>query len=171
MNVQERSHFVGKLRSPIFALSCGYIFFFVTLIILWNLGIYQNNSFFRWGPPLVFFNYTVETQKEFYLLVFITFVHQLINNWISEVVYPWIINHIQDHKSIHLQYSRIVSILIVNLHAFYSSLDLAFIINGYLSQISFFAFILLSNLITSSIINWMYIKHKSLESDRIPLYS
>ena len=164
----ERFHYTGKIRSPIFALSCGYIFFFITLLILWKLGVYSNNSFFSWGPPIVFFNYKVTTDKEFYLLLLITFIHQLINNWVSDVVYPWIINHIQDHKSTTLQYSRFSSFLLVNFHAIYSSLDLAFIINGYLSQISFFIFILLSNIITTSIINWLYIKDKKQE-EYLPL--
>ena len=96
----------------------------------------------------------------FYAILALFFVHQLINNWINDVTYPWIINCVQDPKNTHLQYSKKMSLLIVNMFALYSELDMIVIIVGIMSQISFFVAIITANVISVTIINWQYIKKK-----------
>ena len=158
MNLQ--SHFKNKLTSPVLSLSCAYIYVVIVAIILSSLGFYKNNTFFRWGTPVTFFGQDIVSDSSFYALLSMVFLHQLINNWVSTVVYPWIINQIQDYKTEQLQYSKPFSLLLINLHALYSNLDLMFIINGALSQVSFFLMILIADLISASIINWQYIRIK-----------
>ena len=68
-------------------------------IILWAMGLYQKSRFFQWGTPVTFMNVTINDDLTYYSLLGLFFFHQLINNWINTVVYPWIINSVQDPKS------------------------------------------------------------------------
>jgi len=50
--------------------------------------------------------------------------------------------------------------LIVNMFALYSELDLMLIIAGVMSQLTFFVVLILANTVSVSVINWQYVKHK-----------
>ena len=154
------NHFRSKLTSPLVSIVTGYIYVMIMGIILYFLEIYDNSSYFNWGPPLKIINKTIEQNETFYLLLVLTFFHQLINNWINEVTYPWIINCVQDPKNHNLQYTNKVSLFIVNLFAIYSEIDILVIIFGVMSQISFFVVIIMANIISVTIINRYYIKSK-----------
>jgi len=112
---------------------------------------------------------TITENKTFYSILFMYFLHQLINNWVNNVTYPWIITCVQNPKSNDLLYSKKVSILIINMFAIYSELDVVLIIAGVMSQISFFVIIIIANIISESIINWRSIKQKSEPGD-VDLY-
>ena len=79
------------------------------------------------------------------------------------MTYAWIINNVQDPKSTKLTYSKETSMVIVNMFALYSELDVMFIIAGATSQISFFIMIILANMVSISVINWQYISQKEKE--------
>ena len=138
----------------------GYIYVLIMGIVLYILDVYDNSSYFNWGPPLKIMNKTILNHDTFYILLILTFFHQLINNWINDVTYPWIINCVQDPKNHDLHYSDNVSLLIVNMFAVYSEIDVLIIILGVMSQISFFVVIILANIISVTIINRYYIKSK-----------
>jgi hypothetical protein len=87
-------------------------------------------------------------------------VHQIVNNWINSVVYPWILNDIQNRKNRDMLYSASTSLLLINLFDIYSELDVVFIIGGFSSQISFVITLICANLITSTHINYKHIKAK-----------
>jgi hypothetical protein len=95
------------------------------------------------------------------------FFHQLINNWVNSVVYPWIINDIQDHKNRKMHYSTMSSLFLINFFNLYSELDVMLIIMGFTSQISFLVTVTIANIITSTAINYRYIQHK--RQDHQPL--
>lgn len=153
-------HFHTNLTSPMITISCGYIYVLIISILFQYMELYKNNTFFHWGCPVLIFGHTIEDKYTFNILLGIFFFHQLINNWINNVVYAWIINVIQDPKEKELGYSKGISLLIVNMFALYSELDLIFIIIGASSQLSFFTMIILANTISTTLINWKYIQHK-----------
>ena len=155
-----KTHFTG-LTSPLLAICGGYIYSTVLVIGLYEMEFYKNSTFFSWGTPVKLLDTTISDNTVYYCTLGLFFVHQLINKWIRNVTYPWVINCIQDPKATILGYSRGVSMLIVNMFSLYSKLDFLIIIAGVMSQITFFIAILLANLISISIINWQYIKKKS----------
>ena len=161
------NHFRSKLTSPLASVVMGCIYVIIMGIILYFLEVYDNSSYFNWGPPLKIMNKTIEQNETFYVLLVLTFFHQLINNWVNEVTYPWIINCVQDPKNHDLQYTNNISLLIVNMFSIYSEVDVLIIILGVMSQISFFIVIIMANIISVTIINRYYIKNKHL----IPLLS
>ena len=122
------------------------------------MGLYNKSSFFTWGTPVTFMGVTITDDTTYYTLLVLFFVHQLINNWINTVTYPWIINCVQDPKSSNLVYSQRTTMLIVNMFALYSELDMILIVSGIISQGAFFVMIILANMVSTSFINWRYIK-------------
>ena len=154
------NHFKSKLTSPLASIVTGYIYVIIMGIVLYIFNIYDNSLYFNWGPPLKIMNKTIDQNDTFYVLLLLTFFHQLINNWVNEVTYPWIINCVQDPKNHELHYSDNVSLLIINMFAVYSEIDILIIILGVMSQISFFVVIILANIISVTIINRYYIKSK-----------
>jgi len=150
--------------SPVYSLGCGYFFLLVAIMTLYGFGLYDNNSYFSWGVPLVFFTQTITSSLVFYLLLLLLFIHQLITNWIYEVVYPWIINTVQNTREQEIRYSKLTCLAIVNLNSLYSQVHLAFIISGITAQVSFLVVLVLADLLTLSYINWQYLKNKTSTS-------
>jgi hypothetical protein len=155
------NHFRNKLTSPLLCICIGYIYVFILGISLYIMGFYKESTFFQWGPPITMMGKTIEDNFTFYVLLTLFLVHQLINNWINDVTYPWIINCIQDPKTVDVHYSNKISLLIVNMFALYSEVDMLVLIAGIMTQVSFFVIIVLANMISVTVINWQYIKYKN----------
>lgn len=158
------NHFRNRLTSPLLSICGGYVYITILATFLYSAGFYSNSAFFSWGPPVTFMSTTIESQRTYYLLLGLFFIHQLVNNWVNSVTYPWIVNCIQDPKSDNLIYSRQMSILIVNMFSMYAQLDVMLIIAGVMSQLSFFVMLILANMVSVTIINWQYIKTKSVDN-------
>jgi len=149
------------LTSPAFVQTVGYVFFVIVVCTLhYTIDTNDTNNFLSWGVPVKIFNYNIETNTEFYILLTIFFIHELINAWVSQVVYPWIINSVQDSKCKKIKYSNITCLLIINANNIYGTLDIVFIISSINSQVSFLLAIILAQVISSTIINYRYLLAK-----------
>lgn len=157
------------ITSPHIVISIAYVYIIGMIFLLYLLGMYENNRYFNWGPPIVFFTRQVDTKTEYYLIHLLLFTHQLINNWVSAVVYPWILNSVQDPKSTGSGYSRKTSLLIINMFDLFSQIDVMLIVVGFGSQVAFIFTITLANLITSTLINKRYLDSHEKTSETIPL--
>lgn len=158
------NHFNNRMTSPLISICGGYMYIGLLAILLYTMGFYENSTFFRWGTPVTFMGATIHDEGTYYIILSVFFVHQLINNWVNDVTYPWMINCVQDPKSKSLFYSKKVSMLIVNMFALYSELDMMLIIAGVMSQFAFFVVLILANIVAVSFINWQYINKKDTES-------
>ena len=155
------NHFKQNIATPMSSLIYGYSYISCLAIYLYVNNFYSQSSFFRFGTPVVFMGTTVTDSNTYYLILAIFFIHQMINNLINDVTYPWILNCVQDPKSKDILYSRCTSMIIINLFTMYSELDMILIITGAMNQITFFGMIILANMVSSSIINWKYVKSKN----------
>jgi|LauGreSuBDMM15SN_2_FD.fasta_scaffold171305_2 hypothetical protein len=155
------NHFKSNITSPLFSVIVGYIYIIILVIILYIKGFYENSTFFSIGVPITLFGKTIDDNNTYYTILILFFIHQLINNFINNITYPWLINCIQDPKSKNIIYSKKTSLLIINLFSLYSELDVILIVSGIMSQISFFFVIILANVISDTFINWQYIKKKN----------
>lgn len=151
---------MSRLTSPAIILTVGYIQLIAVSIIAHFSGVYDNNDFFRWGPPITIINHTITSSLGFWILWIVYFMHQLMNAWVSEVVYPWQINEIQDPKMETMTYSRVTSLFMVNAFAFYSTLDMIFIVTAAISQVSLLCAILIANAICVTVVNGKYLEKK-----------
>ena len=159
--------FRNKITSPLISVCAGYVYIAILATFFYTVGFYKNSTFFTWGTPITFMGNVIDDDQTYYTLLFLFFVHQLINNWINDVTYPWVINCVQDPKSKYLVYSKKLSMLIVNMFALYSELDMILVISGIMSQLTFFVAIIVANVVSVSVINWQYIKKKSKEPYRV----
>jgi hypothetical protein len=153
-----------NITSPLVSISGGYIYIIILCFILYGMGFYENSTFFTWGTPVTFMGKEITDDKTYYSVLFLFFIHQLINNWVNEVVYPWVINYVQNKQSKNLIYSESTSMLLMNMWALYSELDVMFIVSGFMSQLTFFIVIIIANVISTSIITWQYITDKRVKN-------
>lgn len=155
------SHFKNFSVAPKNVLLAAYFYILCIGIFLYFSGFYINSTFFNWGVPVCFFGQQITSEKTFYTIIFILFIHQIINNYINSVVYPWIINSVQDPKNIFMEYSRFCTLVLINLFDIYSQIDTVIIISGFSSQISFVSVVVIANILTSTYINNQYITKKT----------
>lgn len=155
------NHFTQRLTSPFIGILIGYIYVFILFFILYFLGFYENSSFFSVGIPVKLMGINITSWFTYTCILFLFFVHQLVNNLVNNVTYPWIINCVQDPKSTNLVYSKKKTMIIVNMFALYSEIDVLVIISGIMSQVTFFIAIIIANMISVTIINWAYVKDKN----------
>ena len=132
--------------TPLKVIVIGFSFLTIIAIIFYSMGFYTDNEYFKWGPPLYIFKKKITSNLQFYALLFIFFINQIINTLVTEVVYSWIVNCVQDPKSKTTYYSKKISILLVLSNAFYFSTNLMLVINGAYSQISFFLVTVIGNI-------------------------
>ena len=154
--------------SPLFVLSCSYMILFITIVSLYFMDLMIDGSFFSWGPPINMFGVTIDSNLKFYGLMLIYFVHQLANNWSTNVVYPYIINNIQDSKSNDYIYNKYIAITITVGFTIYSLLDIVFVINGSLTQVSFLIVIVIAEVIPSFCLNIKYINRIDVYNKNVP---
>ena len=164
-----RENATGGVTNPWVALLFGYTVLGFFIVVMYILGFYSSSSFFRIGVPVTILNVTITEAWKFHLLLSTFFLHQLSNTWVSEVVYPWIINNVQDRKVGVLDMNRFHALLLVNLNTIYSILDIVFIVTS-VSQISFLFVLVLSNVISVSIVNWSYLKEKETNDENSSVY-
>ena len=150
----------SKWLSPPVALSVGYFYVLILIVVFYLFGFYDNNSYFQWGPPLLFFNHTIESSQTFYIFMLVLLIHQLIYNWCIEVVYPFIINNIQQTESTTIPYPKGMCVLLVNANALYNQIHFAIIVGGITSQISFLCLFICADFITLSYINYQYVRKR-----------
>ena len=122
------NHFKNNIATPLSSLIYGYGYVVCLAIYMYYNGFYSNSTFFRFGTPVVFMGTTIHDEPTYYMILGVFFVHQLINNLINDVTYPWILNCIQDPKSRDIIYSKYTSIAIINMFAMYSEVDMILII-------------------------------------------
>lgn len=148
------------ITSPIYPLIAGYGFLIFGAIILYYLDFFIDNSFFRWGPPVTIMGHLVDDYTTFYVLMAIFCGHQAINSWNSKVVYPYIVNEIQDRKCLNPSYGIMTSLSIAFFFDNYSMLDMVFLINGSFVQVSFLIAIMITNSIITILVNYIHILKK-----------
>lgn len=124
---------------------------------MYQMNFYSDSEYFRWGVPVVIFKRVVDSNTEFYILLLLYMMNRMINTMVTEIVYTWIINCVQDPKSQNTYYSYRVSLLIVLLNAMHISINRMFTVNGINSQVSFLLVDLIGNAIVIGYTNKKFI--------------
>lgn len=131
--------------SPPLALGAGYAFLLVGGTVLAFMGFFQQNAFLHTGPPVLVMGQQVDDWWTFCVLLVFMSAHQWINGWISDVVYPYLINEVQNVHCKEQRYGRVASNTVSTLFNVYSNLDLLFIVNASTAQWTFFVGIVCCN--------------------------
>jgi hypothetical protein len=131
--------------SPPLALGTGYAFLVGGSVVLALMGFFNQNAFLHTGPPVQVMGQQVDDWWTFSVLLVFMSVHQWINGWISDVVYPYLVNEVQNVHCKEERYGRVASNAISTAFNVYSNLDLLFIVNASTAQWTFFVGIVLCN--------------------------
>ncbi len=149
-----------QVVSPVTSLIGGYGCIGCLFVYLYNQDYYTDSTIFTWGVPTTFMGKSIENIYTYYTVLSLLFVHQLFNNWVSSVVYPWIINNVQNKDCNTLEYSNTTSVIIIITFDIYSELNMILLISGMSSQIGFFVSLLLADIVSSLFINIQYLRLK-----------
>jgi len=151
----------GKhVTSPVFSLAGAYMYVGGFGLFLFLNGFYSGSPLFAWGTPVTFMGQTITELRTYYLTLLALFVHQNVNNWVNSVVYPWLLNCVQDPKSPTSGYSDFSTLVLVCLFDLYSEIDMILVVSGIASQMGFVAAIVAANVVSSSAINLQYLRQK-----------
>lgn len=131
--------------SPPVALSSGYAFLVLGGGVLLLMGFFNDSTFLETGPPVRVMGKQVDDWPTFAVLLAFMGIHQLINGWISDVVYPYLVNEVQNVHCAHVRYGRTASNVISTMFNVYSNLDLLFIVDASTSQWTYFTAVVLCN--------------------------
>jgi len=145
--------------SPRFAITIGLLEIGVLVYVMAYLKVIEG-QFFRFGPPIQLFQYTITGNKEFAGILLFLFIHQLVYTWLNEVVNPWMINEVQDPNVKRISFSKPQTIFFINMYYLYFALNGVLIVNVSLSQLSFLIVMVLADFVASTALNVHYIWHK-----------
>jgi len=101
----------------------------ISVYVIWTcivilLGIRYKlftKEFIRFGPPkkgqkpIEFLGKKITTWNEVIIIMIYSFIHQLVSNYNSNIINPWITNIIQDPKTVNLNMSKVFILFITNL--------------------------------------------------------
>ena len=153
-----------KLRSviisPITSLSTSYVFLIIATVVLYKLDFFVQSSFFAWGPPVNVAGNLITDNLTFYILLVIFFFNEIMITWLDTTVYPYIMNEVQNKNVKKTEYNMLTTLSMMFLFYVYSELDMIFIVNGSLSQISFPLSILAGNLLVQFVTTFCYMREK-----------
>jgi hypothetical protein len=89
------------------------------ILVLWvsilcglfvGFGGYKNNDYikFSYGPSrdLMFLGMPIDTWYRWTVFIFIASIDTLVHTWAVDMVQPWVVNTIWDHKTIYLPYPK-----------------------------------------------------------------
>jgi len=163
--IQRRVPFMRWYANPQFAIAGGVIEIALLIYVLSSFRLIEGD-FFRFGPPLQLFKFNLTSTFEFYIILLIFFLHQLVYTWLNEVVAPWILNEIQNPQCKYIRFSKPKTLLLVNLYYVYFTLNSFLVVNISLAQVSFLIIVLAADLIAVSMINSHYLWDKKADAAR-----
>jgi hypothetical protein len=155
-----------KIFTPKNIIFISLLYLIMVTIIFKFLGFYEQSTFFSFNYKITFFNAKIDKYETYVAIHTIIFIHQTFLNLINTIVYPWIINEVQNKNCRTLSYKPITTVIIVNAFDIYSQLDMVLILMGFTTQISFVINIIISNLITNTITTCNYVKNKRVDSSQ-----
>ena len=154
------------VTSPALSLFGGYSILAIIGCIMYTINIFRSHNFFSWGVPVKIMQTTITDTTDFYIILIIFFVHQIINTWVGDSYYPWLINRVQNKECYDTGYSKKITLIMTGAGTLYEMID-TFVIVSASSQISFFVVIVLAQLIVTTYVNWRYMNAKHSGYGRI----
>ena len=148
----------------------------ITIYVIWTcivilLGIHFKlftKEFIRFGPPkkdekpIEFLGKKITTWKQVISLMIYSFIHQLVSNYHSNIINPWITNIIQDPKTTQLNMSKLLTIIITNLDNIFSWLNYIIgIAMLYTMELQFIIPKIFASIIIENISTLSYISNKT----------
>ena len=143
--------------------------YFLTWICVVGVGLSslvsrsgKENDFFRAGPHenLDILGIQINTYPRYMVLVIYTFVNSLFRTLSSNVISPWIINHIQDTERDKTTINHRHAYEIATTNVIYHWMDWLLYMNILLAQIDLVAIEVCADLTMTWCTTYLYLRHK-----------
>lgn len=145
--------------SPKFVLMCSMLEISLLTYTLVYFNVIEG-EFFRLGPPIQLFQYRITEKSQYYAILCMFFVHQLMYTWLNEVCGPWMLNEVQNPKNTRLSFSKGQTLVLINFYYIYFSLNSVMLVNVSLSQLSFLVVMLSADVVATTTLNSYYMWNK-----------
>lgn len=158
---EPKKHKLWKLGDPMFVtqvllvwLACIMVFFAVE-------GLFEGN-FFNVGPNdnVVLFGVAINTWTRWTAVMVFNFVDMLLYEWSTEIIRPFVINTVQDHKTEELGMPKWKALFIVNSFELCSYVRFVINIRMIFTQLDFIIAVYLGNVVSENAVTWSYIRKK-----------
>ena len=124
-------------------------------------------SLVRWGPnkSLFFLDVMIDTWRKWVGLIFFIMITQTLKVLADEIISPFIMNTIMDHKEKEILFSYYVSQFICQVYYIFSGIAKVIHVSIAMSQIDCILVVLITDVIISTYTTHMFLAKKKLQQD------
>ncbi len=150
-----------RIKNPFFATNILLIWMLLVVCIMNIVGLFKS-TFFSFGPNdgLVFIELKIDTWTKWSMLFLYNIFDNLIWGWAKEIILPYMMNTVKDHKNTEIDVSKFKIFYMTNS---YEVLEFVrFIINIWMmfSQIDLVISMFIGEIISTNITTSIYLKNK-----------
>ena len=144
------------------------IWLFLVMLIMTEIGIFNNPSFVAFGPrsTLTFMHVSVDTSYKYSMLVLMIVLHTVVSDFIADSLSPHVINTLQDLRCRYIPHRPIVYYVITSLWAVYCAVSQLFYIFLALGQLDLLLVRLASDIAANAITTSLYLENKEFDPQR-----
>jgi hypothetical protein len=154
----------SNLADPRFVVKVMMVWLFVIVVIFAMYGLYES-AFFGFGPNsgINLFSITIDTWPKWTGIMLLNLFDQILFEWATEVVRPWLVNSLQDHKTTHVDETLPGVFFIVNGYELCGYVRLIINIRMIFTQVDFLIAVFVGNFIAMNYTTWNYLRGKTLK--------
>lgn len=147
--------------SPVFVTVVNIIWYMIIISVFGGLGFL--NEYARFGPnsELKFLFTSIDTWTKWGFLFVFTVINKFIQIYVSDILYPWIVNNVQNKKISIYSYNKFTVIMLVDIY--FITVTIGSFIGVYLvlTQLDFLLAVLFSQVAATTLTTWLYLRKKT----------
>ena len=145
----------------------------VSIIMITICGLYNHmnesgTNYYRFGPHdnFIIIGIKINTPVKYFICVLICFINSLIRNTVHNILNPWLINSVQDIKTVKSNQIRCFAYEVTNVITIYNWIDFYIYMNLLLVQVDLFLTEMTADVFMSVITTYYYLSH-TVNNDEI----
>jgi hypothetical protein len=170
--IEEEKGCCGRIAHLIFhdqrkAVMALYFWLFILLGLFFFAGV-GDSDFINFGPSdtAKFMSISIDTWGKWSIIAVFQFCNTFINIFVSETMWPWIQNTIQDHKNKYLPYSKTACMWICQTYYLYGNIVSMFSLFAMFIQIDFMLIRTLADILVSFYTTNQFLKYKTYDPEK-----
>ena len=144
-------------------------------IMVVGLVVYSTSdlNLFKWGPnsSLQFLDIVIDTWPKWAVLIIFIIVTQILKVFADEIISPFILNTIMDHKEKEMFFSYFESQIICQTYYMFSGITKVIYVSIAISQIDCILVVLFTDIIVSIYTTHIFLRNKTYQKHDVVLAS
>ena len=135
--------------------------------------IQDSSPFLNFGPSVdtELFGVKLDTWFKWVMVALYTFISTCIAAFSSDSVVPWIMNTIQDHKTLYIPYSKSVCLAIIQIFTFYGVTQSVIGLFVALTQVDFMLIRLMADFFVNYYTTYWFLQNKIVNRSKYDSYN